>query len=59
MAGIRKEPVMTTTRARIPTQDLVPEFAEITLFEEVGENNEDVIDVGPGQLPEGWADRRN
>lgn len=50
---------MTTTRARIPTQDLVPEFAEITLFEEVGENNEDVIDVGPGQLPEGWADRRN
>jgi phenolic acid decarboxylase len=38
---------------------IVPEFAEITLFEEVGENNEDVIDVGPGQLPEGWADRRN
>jgi phenolic acid decarboxylase len=37
---------------------IVPEFAEITLFEEVGENDEDVIAVAPGDLPPGWADRR-
>ena len=36
---------------------VVPEFARITLFEHVGEDDEDVISVAPGDLPEGWADR--
>jgi phenolic acid decarboxylase len=37
----------------------VPEFAKITRFEYVGEDNEDVISVAPAELPEGWADRTN
>lgn len=37
----------------------VPEFAYITLFERVGADDESVIDVAPGQLPAGWADRTN
>ncbi|MFG2653515.1 phenolic acid decarboxylase [Streptomyces sp. NPDC048436] len=36
---------------------VVPEFARITLFEYVGENNESVVAVGPEDLPEGFADR--
>ncbi|HWF27916.1 MAG TPA: phenolic acid decarboxylase, partial [Mycobacterium sp.] len=38
---------------------VVPEFACITLFEHVGADDESVIDVGPGELPPGWADRSN
>ncbi|MBI0292941.1 phenolic acid decarboxylase [Streptomyces sp. PRKS01-29] len=38
---------------------VVPEFARITLFEHVGENDESVIAVGPEDLPEGFADRVN
>ncbi|OBH31945.1 phenolic acid decarboxylase padC [Mycobacterium sp. E342] len=37
---------------------VVPEFAYITLFERVGTDDESVIDVPPGELPPGWADRR-
>ncbi len=37
----------------------VPEFAYITLFERVGTDDESVIDVAPGRLPPGWADRTN
>lgn len=36
---------------------VVPEFAYITLFEHVGEDDESVIDVAPGELPAGWAER--
>ncbi|WP_037851477.1 phenolic acid decarboxylase [Streptomyces sp. NRRL S-340] len=38
---------------------VVPEFARITLFEYVGENDESVVAVGPDELPEGFADRAN
>ncbi|NEY33703.1 phenolic acid decarboxylase [Streptomyces sp. PRKS01-65] len=38
---------------------VVPEFARITLFEYVGENDETVVAVGPHDLPEGFADRVN
>ena len=38
---------------------VVPEFAHITLFEHVGENDETVIDTAPGGLPAGWSDRTN
>ena len=37
--------------------EVIPEFAEITLFEHVGADDESVIDTAPGDLPEGWADR--
>ena len=38
---------------------VVPEFAHITLFEHVGENDEAVIDTAPGDLPAGWSERSN
>lgn len=38
---------------------VVPEFARITLFEFVGADDESVISVAPGELPEGFADRTN
>lgn len=38
---------------------VVPEFAHITLFEHVGEDDETVVDTAPGDLPAGWADRTN
>ncbi|CAK7283986.1 phenolic acid decarboxylase [Streptomyces misionensis] len=38
---------------------VVPEFARITLFEYVGENDESVVAVGPADLPRGFADRTN
>ncbi|MEV0600034.1 phenolic acid decarboxylase [Streptomyces sp. NPDC050315] len=38
---------------------VVPEFAKITLFEHVGENNENVVAAGPSDLPTGFADRTN
>jgi hypothetical protein len=46
-------------RDRGPTYPIyvVPEFAKITLFEEVGENKEDIISVAPADLPQGFADR--
>ncbi|MGW2649053.1 phenolic acid decarboxylase [Streptomyces sp. NPDC001393] len=37
----------------------VPEFARITLDEYVGEDDEEVISVAPGELPAGWSDRTN
>ncbi|MHC5257472.1 phenolic acid decarboxylase [Streptomyces sp. UC4497] len=37
----------------------VPEFAHITLFEYVGEDDENVVSIAPGDLPEGWSDRAN
>lgn len=36
---------------------VVPEFAYITLFEQVGTDDESVIDRAPAELPQGWADR--
>ncbi|MEV5885811.1 phenolic acid decarboxylase [Streptomyces sp. NPDC052020] len=38
---------------------VVPEFARITLFEYVGEDDETIVAVGPNDLPEGFADRVN
>lgn len=38
---------------------VVPEFAHITLLEHVGTDDETVIDTAPGDLPPGFADRRN
>lgn len=38
---------------------VVPEFADITLFEHVGTDDQTVIDTAPGELPSGFADRRN
>lgn len=38
---------------------VVPEFADITLFEYVGADDETIIDTAPGDLPPGFADRRN
>jgi phenolic acid decarboxylase len=38
---------------------VVPEFAAITLFEHVGADDETIIACAPGDLPAGFADRRN
>lgn len=38
---------------------VVPEFATITLFEHVGADDETIIACAPGELPAGFADRRN
>jgi phenolic acid decarboxylase len=38
---------------------VVPEFATITFFEHVGTDDESVIATAPGDLPAGFADRRN
>jgi phenolic acid decarboxylase len=38
---------------------VVPEFADITFFEYVGAGDETIIDTAPGDLPPGFADRRN
>lgn len=35
----------------------VPEFARITLWENVGADDESIVSVAPGDLPEGFADR--
>jgi phenolic acid decarboxylase len=37
----------------------VPEFGHITLLEHVGTDDESIIDTAPGDLPAGFADRRN
>jgi phenolic acid decarboxylase len=37
----------------------VPEFAKITLFEEVGTDDETIIAAAPSELPAGFADRTN
>ncbi len=44
-----------------PTYPLyvVPEFAKITLFENAGQDNDEIISVAPGDLPSGWSDRTN
>jgi phenolic acid decarboxylase len=36
---------------------VVDEFATITLIEDRGQNNEEVISCAPDQLPDGYADR--
>ncbi|MGI5339172.1 phenolic acid decarboxylase [Streptomyces sp. CA-181903] len=36
---------------------VVPEFARITLDEYVGVDDDSVVSVAPGDLPEGWAER--
>ena len=38
---------------------VVPEFARITLFEFVGENDDTVVSAAPNDLPAGFADRTN
>jgi len=38
---------------------VVPEFAAVTFLEECGPDREDVIACPPGELPGGYADRRN
>lgn len=38
---------------------VVPEFAKITLFEHVGENDESIVSVGPAELPDSFASRTN
>lgn len=38
---------------------VVPEFATITLFENVGADDETIVSVAPGDLPDGFADRTN
>ncbi|GAA1460326.1 phenolic acid decarboxylase [Williamsia maris] len=52
---------MRTYRDAGPTYPIyvVPEFAAITLFENVGIDDESVISVGPSELPAGFADRTN
>jgi phenolic acid decarboxylase len=52
---------MRTYRDAGPTYPLyvVPEFADITLYEYVGIDDETVIDTAPKDLPPGFADRRN
>lgn len=52
---------MRTYRDAGPTYPIyvVPEFAYITLFENVGADDESVISVGPSELPAGFADRTN
>jgi len=37
----------------------ISEFAEITFMEQCGPDNDSVIAVAPGQLPEGYLDRTN
>lgn len=39
--------------------EVIPEFAEITWLDHPGPDDDTVIDCGPGDLPDGWADRRN
>ncbi|WP_031467238.1 phenolic acid decarboxylase [Sciscionella sediminilitoris] len=52
---------MRAYRDQGPTYPIytVPEFAEITLFEHVGADDESIISIAPDQLPEGWPNRRN
>ena len=52
---------MAAYRDAGPTYPLyvVPEFAKITLFEHVGEDDENVVATGPADLPAGFADRSN
>ena len=52
---------MRTYRDEGPTYPIyiVPEFAEITLLEYVGADDDSVVAVAPGELPAGWADRKN
>jgi phenolic acid decarboxylase len=38
---------------------VVPEFAKITLIENVGIDNETAVDTAPSELPAGFADRTN
>jgi phenolic acid decarboxylase len=38
---------------------VVPELAKITLFEQVGADDETIISVAPSELPAGFADRTN
>ena len=38
---------------------VVPEFATITLFENVGVDDETIVSVAPADLPAGFADRTN
>lgn len=38
---------------------VVPEFAKITLFENVGVDDETIVSVAPADLPDGFADRTN
>lgn len=38
---------------------VVDEAAEITFLEDCGPDDEGVVAVGPGELPDGYADRRN
>lgn len=38
---------------------VVPEFATITFIENVGADDESIINVAPDALPAGFADRRN
>jgi len=38
---------------------VVPEFADITLFENVGADDETVVAAAPADLPPGFADRTN
>ena len=44
-----------------PTHPLMANFdwAEITFMEDCGRDNDDVINCGPSELPEGYLDRRN
>ncbi|MEX2975233.1 phenolic acid decarboxylase [Streptomyces sp. C184] len=52
---------MRTYRDQGPTYPIyiVPEFAKITLFEYVGAEDDSLISVAPGDLPEGWSNRTN
>lgn len=52
---------MQRFRAQGPTYPIyfVPEFATITFLESSGLNDESVISCAPGDLPAGYADRRN
>jgi phenolic acid decarboxylase len=38
---------------------VVPDFAKITWLEDVGINDESVISIAPGDLPQGFSDRCN
>jgi phenolic acid decarboxylase len=35
------------------------DFAEITFIEDCGRDNDDVINCGPSELPEGYLERKN
>ncbi|OYO12008.1 phenolic acid decarboxylase [Enemella evansiae] len=52
---------MRALRDQGPTYPIwvVPEFARITLFEEVGADDDSIISVAPADLPAGFADRTN